>query len=68
MKDTKQKWFKEAKFGLFIHWGLYAILAGEYNGRRTTGLSEWIMNDLDIPVSEYEKLATIYIDNFEGIP
>lgn len=57
MKDTKQKWFKEAKFGLFIHWGLYAILAGEYNGRRTTGLSEWIMNDLDIPVSEYEKLA-----------
>ena len=57
MKDTKQKWFKEAKFGLFIHWGLYAILAGEYNGRRTKGLSEWIMNDLDIPVSEYEKLA-----------
>ena len=30
MKDTKQQWFKEAKFGLFIHWGLYSLLAGEY--------------------------------------
>ena len=57
MKDTGQKWFKEAKYGLFIHWGLYALLAGEYNGRKTEGLSEWIMNDMQIPVSEYEKLA-----------
>jgi alpha-L-fucosidase len=57
MKDTKQQWFKEAKFGLFIHWGLYSILAGEYNGRKTEDIAEWIMNDLNIPVSEYEKLA-----------
>ena len=56
MKDTKQKWFKEAKFGLFIHFGLYAILAGEYNGKRTDNIAEWIMNDLNIPVEEYEKL------------
>ena len=57
MKDTKQKWFKDAKFGLFIHWGLYALLSGEYNGTKTEGLSEWIQNDLQIPVREYEKLA-----------
>jgi alpha-L-fucosidase len=57
MRDTKQKWFKEAKFGLFIHWGLYSILAGEYNGKKTEHIAEWIMNDLDIPVDEYEKLA-----------
>lgn len=57
MKDTKSKWFKEAKFGLFIHWGLYSILAGEYKGKKTNRIAEWIMNDLDIPVSEYEKLA-----------
>ena len=57
MKDTRQPWFKEARYGLFIHWGLYSLLAGEYNGRKTNGLSEWIMNDLQIPVSEYEKLA-----------
>lgn len=58
MKDTKQQWFKDAKFGLFIHWGLYALLAGEYNGRKTDRIAEWIMNDLDIPVEEYEKLAS----------
>ncbi|MCD7868341.1 MAG: alpha-L-fucosidase [Clostridiales bacterium] len=58
MQDTKQQWFKDAKFGLFIHWGLYSILAGEYNGQKTERIAEWIMNDLDIPVQEYEKLAS----------
>jgi alpha-L-fucosidase len=57
MKDTKQEWFKDGKFGLFIHWGLYSILAGEYQGRKTEHIAEWIMNHLDIPVEEYEKLA-----------
>ena len=56
-KDTRQTWFKEAKYGLFIHWGLYSILAGSYNGRQAPNISEWIMNHLDIPVVEYEKLA-----------
>ncbi len=58
MKDTKQKWFKEAKYGLFIHFGLYSILEGEYKGRITPTIAEWIMNTLDIPVEEYEPLAT----------
>lgn len=57
MKDTKQQWFKEAKFGLFIHWGLYSLLAGEYKGKKTDHIAEWIMNYLDIPVEEYEQLA-----------
>lgn len=57
MKDTKQKWFKEAKYGLFIHWGLYSMLAGEYKGKKTDRIAEWIMNYLDIPVEEYENLA-----------
>lgn len=57
MKDTKQQWFKEAKFGLFIHWGLYSMLAGEYKGKKTTHIAEWIMNYLDIPAAEYEELA-----------
>jgi len=57
MPDTHQQWFKDAKYGLFIHWGLYSILAGEYMGRRTDNISEWIMKDLNIPVEEYEKLA-----------
>ena len=57
MKDTKQQWFKDAKYGLFIHWGLYSILAGEYKGRKTDRIAEWIENDFDIPVEDYEKLA-----------
>jgi alpha-L-fucosidase len=57
VKDTRQAWFKEAKYGLFIHWGLYSILAGEYKGVATPNVAEWILNHLDIPVPEYEKLA-----------
>ena len=57
MREEGSKWFSKAGYGLFIHWGLYSILAGEYEGVRTSGLSEWIMNDLEIPAAEYEKLA-----------
>ena len=57
MYDTKQQWFKEAKYGLFIHWGLYALLAGEYKGKKTDRIAEWIMNYLNIPAEEYRKLA-----------
>jgi alpha-L-fucosidase len=50
-------WFKEAKYGLFIHWGLYALPAGEWKGKRIPGIGEWIMNRARIPVREYEQLA-----------
>ena len=55
--DAKLKWFREAKFGLFIHWGLYAVPAGEWKGQPVAGLGEWIMNRAKIPVKEYEPLA-----------
>src|SRR4051812_6101300 len=55
--DAKMEWFREAKFGLFIHWGLYAIPAGEWEGKRVPGIGEWIMHNAPIPVTEYEKLA-----------
>lgn len=57
-QDAKMQWFREAKFGLFIHWGLYAIPAGEWNGKPIAGIGEWIMNRAKIPVTEYEQLAT----------
>jgi alpha-L-fucosidase len=57
IKDTQETWFKEAKYGLFIHWGLYSILAGEYKGKATPNIAEWILNHMNIPVEEYEKLA-----------
>lgn len=50
-------WFREAKFGLFIHWGLYALPAGEWKGRHSPGIGEWVMHRLKIPVAEYEQLA-----------
>ena len=56
-KEARLKWFREAKYGLFIHWGLYATPAGQWNGRAVPGLGEWIMNRAQIPVAEYEKLA-----------
>jgi alpha-L-fucosidase len=56
-QEAKMKWFHEAKFGLFIHWGLYAIPAGEWKGQPIAGIGEWIMNRAKIPVTEYEKLA-----------
>ena len=57
-QDAKMAWFRQAKFGLFIHWGLYAIPAGEWKGEPIKGIGEWIMNRAKIPVNEYEQLAT----------
>lgn len=56
-KDKKMSWWREARFGMFIHWGLYAIPAGEWNGQEIPGIGEWIMKRARIPVKEYEKLA-----------
>ena len=56
-QDAKMKWFHEAKFGLFIHWGLYSIPAGEWKGQPIAGIGEWIMNRAKIPVTEYEQLT-----------
>jgi alpha-L-fucosidase len=56
-KKARLAWFHEAKYGLFIHWGLYAIPAGEWKGRRIPGIGEWIMFRTPIPVAEYEPLA-----------
>ena len=60
--DTQSKhldWFREAKFGMFIHWGPYSYLAGEYNGRQVPvgQNAEWIMKNLAIPVNEYREIA-----------
>jgi alpha-L-fucosidase len=57
-KEKRLEWFREAKYGLFIHWGLYAIPAGEWNGKRSLGLGEWVMLRSAVPVKEYEKLAS----------
>lgn len=57
---TEKEWFKNAGFGLMIHWGLYSILGGEYQGKRMEEIGEWIMSKYEIPNSEYEKLARAF--------
>src|SRR5690349_6096635 len=55
--DDPLEWWRQARFGMFIHWGLYAIPAGEWKGKPIPGIGEWIMNRAKIPVTEYEHLA-----------
>ena len=57
-REARLRWFREAKYGLFVHWGLYAIPAGEWKGKTVPGIGEWIMNRARIPVREYEALAS----------
>jgi len=54
---TNKEYFKNAKYGMMIHFGLYSILAGEYKGQRMgTTIGEWIQSYFQIPKKEYEKL------------
>ncbi|MBM3882283.1 MAG: alpha-L-fucosidase [Verrucomicrobia bacterium] len=54
-RDQRMGWFREARFGLFIHWGVYAVPAGEWKGNKNYG--EWFLEETKMPVSEYEKYA-----------
>ena len=55
-RDARMAWWREAKFGLFIHWGVYAVPAGAYQGK--TNYGEWIMHSAKIPVAEYQAFAS----------
>lgn len=56
--DQRMKWWREARFGMFIHWGIYSVPAGIWNGGRVTNSgAEWIMNRGRIPVADYRKFA-----------
>lgn len=50
-------WFKQAQYGMMVHWGLYSLLAGEYRGRRVRDYAEWIQSYMPIPNDEYALLA-----------
>ena len=57
---TPLEQFQDMKFGMFIHWGIYSIPAGEWKGEYVRGIGEWIMYRQQIPVKEYEQLAGIF--------
>lgn len=50
-------WFRDAKYGMMMHFGLYSLLGGEWKGRRSGAYAEWIQAHLAIPKAEYEQLA-----------
>ncbi|MBU3841068.1 MAG: alpha-L-fucosidase [Candidatus Ruminococcus intestinipullorum] len=69
--NTNIEWFKNAKFGMMIHWGLYSLLAGEYRGQQSSAYAEWIQSKFQIPNEEYGQLAKafnpVYFDAEEWV-
>lgn len=60
-RDKRMQWWREARFGMFIHWGPYAVLGGVYHGNeQKKGGAEWIMNRCKIPVAEYQQAAATF--------
>lgn len=63
-RDARMQWWREAKFGMFIHWGLYSQAAGEWNGQPPAKGSdqrgEWLMEAVRMPVADYAEMATTF--------
>lgn len=59
-RDARMEWFRAARFGMFIHWGVYSVPAGTYHGKQIPGIGEWIMNHGKIPMAEYQAFAKEY--------
>ena len=55
-KHPVPEWFQDAKFGLFVHWGVYSVMGGGGD----MGIAEWIMERKRIPVDQYEKLPDFF--------
>ena len=58
--EARRDWFKQAGYGMMVHWGLYSLLGGEYRGRIARPYSEWIQSQFAIPNAEYERLAGVF--------
>ena len=56
-RDARMAWWREARFGMFIHWGVYAVPAGTHNGKQIPDIGEWIMTHGKIPVKDYKAYA-----------
>lgn len=53
-RDERMAWWREARLGMFVHWGLYSQAAGVWDGKKYWGGCEWIQNSAGIPTAEYE--------------
>ncbi len=54
-RDQRMAWFRQARFGLFLHWGVYSVPAGVWQGQ--TNYGEWFLEETKMPVSQYEHFA-----------
>ena len=59
-REARMKWWREARFGMFIHWGVYSVPAGTYKDKKVGGIGEWIMNNGKIPTSDYRQYASSF--------
>ncbi|WKN45001.1 alpha-L-fucosidase [Tunicatimonas pelagia] len=55
--NERMGWWRDARFGMFIHWGPYAVPAGVHQGEEVEGIGEWIMDKASVPIAEYEAYA-----------
>jgi alpha-L-fucosidase len=55
-REARMAWWRDARFGMFIHFGLFSVAAGEWNGRPVPGLGEWIMVSGQIRLADYSVL------------
>jgi alpha-L-fucosidase len=56
-RAARMAWFREARFGIFLHWGLYTTAGGQWDGQRVNDCGEWIQNFGNIPTSRYKELV-----------
>lgn len=56
-RDARMAWWRDAKFGMFVHWGVYSVTGGTYQGKELPNSAEWMMNRGRIPIAEYETYA-----------
>ena len=72
-RDARMKWWREGKFGMFVHWGVYSTTGGLYNGTKLPSSAEWMMCRGKIPIAEYEQYAANFnptkfdADKFVGL-
>ena len=57
-RAERMQWYRDARFGMFIHWGPYAALGGEYRGKKVGWIAEWIQHTARIPAKEYETMSS----------
>ncbi|MBJ2175960.1 alpha-L-fucosidase [Aureibaculum sp. A20] len=58
--DERMEWWRDAKFGMFIHWGAYSIIGGERGTKIAGGGAEWAMDKLDYTIEDYEKYPEMF--------